>query len=57
MPDPEVQQPDGTQGFNRYTYCLNNPLQYVDVDGENTYIFNKNGKGYYHAYRNGYRNQ
>ena len=33
-PDPEVQQPEGTQGFNRYTYCLNNPLRYVDLDGE-----------------------
>ena len=32
-PDPEVQQPEGTQGFNRYTYCLNNPLRYVDLDG------------------------
>ena len=32
-PDPVVQQPDGTQAFNRYTYCLNNPLRYVDLDG------------------------
>ena len=36
-PDPEVQQPDGTQGFNRYSYCLNNPLRYVDLDGERYY--------------------
>ena len=33
-PDPKVQQPEGTQGFNRYSYCLNNPLRYVDLDGE-----------------------
>ncbi|MBQ7691328.1 MAG: RHS repeat-associated core domain-containing protein [Muribaculaceae bacterium] len=32
-PDPMVQRPDGTQGFNRYSYCLNNPLRYVDLDG------------------------
>ena len=43
-PDPKVQQPEGTQGFNRYTYCLNNPLRYVDLDGENTYIFDSHGK-------------
>ena len=22
------------QGFNRYSYCLNNPLLYIDEDGE-----------------------
>jgi GH24 family phage-related lysozyme (muramidase) len=29
-----VQTPDATQNFNRYTYCLNNPLTYTDPDGE-----------------------
>jgi len=29
-----VQMPDATQGFNRYAYCLNNPLIYTDPDGE-----------------------
>ncbi|MDR2424534.1 MAG: RHS domain-containing protein [Prevotellaceae bacterium] len=33
-PDPYVQMPDFTQNFNRYSYCLNNPLIYVDEDGE-----------------------
>ena len=33
-PDPYVQMPDFTQNFNRYSYCLNNPLVYVDQDGE-----------------------
>ena len=33
-PDPYVQTPDFTQSFNRYSYCLNNPLVYVDQDGE-----------------------
>lgn len=33
-PDPYVQLPDFTQSFNRYGYCLNNPLIYVDKDGE-----------------------
>ena len=33
-PDPYVQSGFGPQGFNRYSYCLNNPLCYVDEDGE-----------------------
>ncbi|GBU08844.1 hypothetical protein AwDysgo_21750 [Bacteroidales bacterium] len=33
-PDPYVQMPDFSQNFNRYSYCLNNPLRYVDQDGE-----------------------
>jgi len=32
-PDPYVQG-IGTQGFNRYSYCLNNPLKYTDPTGE-----------------------
>ena len=32
--DPYVQAPDFTQNFNRYSYCLNNPLVYVDQNGE-----------------------
>lgn len=32
-PDNYVQAPDNTQSFNRYSYCLNNPLKYVDPDG------------------------
>lgn len=33
-PDPYVQAPDFSQNFNRYSYCLNNPLKYTDKDGE-----------------------
>lgn len=33
-PDPYVQLPDYTQSYNRYSYCLNNPLKYTDPSGE-----------------------
>ncbi|MCK4679304.1 MAG: hypothetical protein KAT48_14315 [Bacteroidales bacterium] len=33
-PDPYVQMPDFPQNFNRYSYCLNNPLIYTDPSGE-----------------------
>ncbi len=33
-PDPYVQSPDFTQNFNRYSYCLNNPLKYTDPEGD-----------------------
>jgi RHS repeat-associated protein len=32
-PDNFVQAPDNTQNFNRYAYCLNNPLLYKDPSG------------------------
>lgn len=32
-PDPFVQAPNMTQSMNRYTYCMNNPLVYVDYNG------------------------
>jgi len=34
QPDNFVQDPFNTQNFNRYGYCLNNPLMYVDQNGE-----------------------
>ena len=34
-PDPYVQSPDDWLNYNRYGYCLNNPLVYVDPTGEN----------------------
>lgn len=37
-PDNFVQVPDFTQSYNRYSYCLNNPLQYVDPSGEFAWI-------------------
>jgi RHS repeat-associated protein len=33
-PDPFVQAPEYSQNFNRYSYCLNNPLVYTDPSGE-----------------------
>ena len=33
-PDPLIQDPASTQNFNRYAYCLNNPLKYTDEDGK-----------------------
>jgi RHS repeat-associated protein len=33
-PDPYVQMPEFSQNFNRYSYCLNNPLKYTDPSGE-----------------------
>jgi RHS repeat-associated protein len=33
-PDNYVQSPDFTQNFNRYSYCLNNPLRYTDPSGQ-----------------------
>ena len=32
-PDPYVQAPDNPQNYNRYSYCLNNPLKYTDPNG------------------------
>ena len=31
--DQYVQSPESAQGFNRYAYCMNNPLRYVDPTG------------------------
>lgn len=36
-PDDNIQLPDFTQNLNRYSYCLNNPLNYIDPDG-NSFI-------------------
>jgi len=33
-PDPYVQAPDFSQNFNRYSYCVNNPLKFTDENGE-----------------------
>ena len=33
-PDNYLQMPDNSQNFNRYSYCLNNPLKYSDPSGE-----------------------
>jgi RHS repeat-associated protein len=33
-PDDHVQLPDLCQNYNRFSYCLNNPLKYTDPSGE-----------------------
>lgn len=33
-PDNNIQLPDMSQNFNRYNYCMNNPLRYTDPTGE-----------------------
>lgn len=33
-PDNYVQMPTSSQSFNRYSYCMNNPLKYTDPSGE-----------------------
>ncbi len=32
-PDPYVQDATNPQNYNRYAYCLNNPLKYTDPSG------------------------
>ena len=33
-PDNYMQDPTSQQGFNRYAYCMYNPLKYIDPSGE-----------------------
>lgn len=37
-PDPNVANPYMSQAYNRYIYAMNNPLMYVDRDGENPFV-------------------
>ena len=37
-PDPYIQEKMNMQNYNRYSYCLNNPLKYTDKSGE-VFIF------------------
>ena len=34
-PDPTVPDPSNPLSYNRFTYCMNNPLRYVDPSGLN----------------------
>jgi len=50
-PDPYLQDAGNLQNFNRYSYCLNNPLKYTDPSGYTVYPREKNfgyasGDGY-----------
>ena len=55
-PDNYVQAPDFTQNFNRYSYCLNNPLKYTDPTGNNyvsdMYHGNNGGGDYFTGWGN-----
>ena len=33
QPDALIQDPYNTQNYNRYSYCVNNPLKYTDISG------------------------
>jgi RHS repeat-associated protein len=33
-PDPYITDPSFSQSYNRYSYCLNNPLKFIDYSGE-----------------------
>ncbi|MFA5971547.1 MAG: RHS repeat-associated core domain-containing protein [Lentimicrobiaceae bacterium] len=41
-PDAFVQAPGYTQSYNRYSYCMNNPLKYTDPSG-NTFLAKMEG--------------
>ena len=43
--DPIGGTPDASQSWNRYSYVLNNPLAFVDPNGEQTYVV-VHGRGY-----------
>ena len=32
-PDIRIQEPQNSQSFNRYSYCVNNPLKFIDPTG------------------------
>ncbi len=43
-PDAFVQASGYTQSYNRYSYCMNNPLRYTDPSGYRVYEFNEYGE-------------
>ena len=50
-PDPIIQDPTDIQNYNRYSYCLNNPLKYTDPSGYISYkqfMDNTYGEGNYY---------
>jgi RHS repeat-associated protein len=57
-PDKVVQAPGYTQSYNRYSYCMNNPLRYTDPSGWYTLAdmkarYNWEGAGFW--YRGSYQ--
>ena len=53
-PDNYIQDPEFTQDYNRYTYCLNNPLAYSDPSG---YSYKKTMDAWYGEGNYWYRGQ
>jgi len=47
-PDPYLQAPGDWLNYNRYSYCLNNPLKYTDPDGEWNWLVS--GIGFVYGY-------
>jgi RHS repeat-associated protein len=37
QPDKFIQEPNFTQSYNRYSYCVNNPLKFTDPSGNSSY--------------------
>ena len=37
-PDPDVTYPEVPLSYNRYAYAMNNPVNFVDPNGENPFI-------------------
>ena len=37
-PDPYISDPEYATAYNKYAYCLNNPLSYVDPSGEFVWV-------------------
>jgi RHS repeat-associated protein len=52
-PDPYIQSPGNWLNYNRYAYCLNNPLIYTDPSGEFWNFFNSSFNGADVAYSSG----
>ncbi|WP_430934556.1 RHS repeat-associated core domain-containing protein [Saccharicrinis sp. 156] len=38
-PDPLIQSPQSTANYNRYSYCMNNPIMYSDPSGYQYYPY------------------
>jgi RHS repeat-associated protein len=48
-PDNYVQDPSNMQNYNRYGYCINNPLKYRDISGES--FWSDLGDGFSNAFK------
>jgi hypothetical protein len=46
-PDTIIPHPSNPQSFNRYSYCLNNPMKYIDPSGQVVEIYDMNVQDIY----------